>query len=113
MDPFYLSKHANRLYPVQVSSKAQVEWGFYSNDDDTWVTVDKSILDVADDGVEKKIGFEGTPYPNTGFYCVRMDECIVGGCGMNLWRLTVVNVHFSLGSSTMRADWSRALMAGT
>lgn len=50
-----------------------VEWG-YANDSDggvAWVAVDKSVLDDAADGVEKLIGFEGTPDPATGFYCVR------------------------------------------
>ena len=39
-----------------------------------WQVVDKSILDdpatAIPDGIEKMIGFEGTPDPATGYYCI-------------------------------------------
>jgi formylmethanofuran:tetrahydromethanopterin formyltransferase len=56
---------------LQISTKAQVEWG-YRNEENAWVAVDKSVLDsVQEAGIEKSMGFEGTPDPTTGFYCVR------------------------------------------
>jgi hypothetical protein len=65
------SQHAKRLFPLQISTKAQVEWG-YRNEENAWVAVDKSVLDsVQEAGIEKSMGFEGTPDPTTGFYCVR------------------------------------------
>ena len=37
----------------------------------SWVTVDKTVLDtIPVKGIEKQMGFVGTPDPNTGFYCV-------------------------------------------
>ena len=70
-NPICYLQHAKRLYPLQISSKAQVEWG-YRNAENTWVVVDKSVLEsVPDVGIEKNMGFEGTPDPTTGFYCVR------------------------------------------
>lgn len=87
-------KHAKRLYPLQISPKAQIEWGYVVNDDATteetndddndaeednttnnsirnWVTVDKTVLDsIPVKGIEKQMGFVGTPDPTTGFYCV-------------------------------------------
>ena len=36
-----------------------------------WVTVDKTVLDsIPVKGIEKQMGFVGTPDPTTGFYCV-------------------------------------------
>ena len=87
------------MYPLQISPKAQIEWGYVqpsdesettmSNADDdadansdgtttttstrnqNWVTVDKSVLDtILIKGIEKQMGFVGTPDPTTGFYCV-------------------------------------------
>jgi hypothetical protein len=80
-----LGKHAKRLYPLKVSPKAQIEWGYQTssdseNDDDEnttdstescWITVDKAVLEsIPVKGIEKLMGFEGTPDPTTGFYCV-------------------------------------------
>ena len=41
-------------------------------ENDSWTTVDKSILEEQPppEGIEKLIGFEGRPDPATGFYCV-------------------------------------------
>jgi hypothetical protein len=69
-------QHAKRLYPLLVSAKAQIEWGYNSatsgsDNEDMYVVVDKSVLDEACAGIEKLIGFEGVPDPATGFYCVR------------------------------------------
>jgi hypothetical protein len=80
-------KHAKRLYPLKVSPKAQIEWGYRistdtdsddendeasKNTDSNWITVDKNVLDsIPIKGMEKLMGFEGTPDPTTGFYCVR------------------------------------------
>lgn len=46
-------------------------------DSEEWVVVDKSI-DVPDkeSQIDRKIGFEGTPDPNTGYYCVSILYCI-------------------------------------
>jgi len=79
------TQHAKRLYPLQISPKVPVEWGYaaVSNDDEstTWSSVDKSILSEAPEGIEKMIGFEGKPDPSTGFYCVSgcsrsTDDCL-------------------------------------
>ena len=70
-----IAEHAKRLLPLQVKPKDMVEWGYRTigdNDDDeepSWSIVDKSVCDDAPKGVDKKIGFEGTPDPNSGFYC--------------------------------------------
>jgi hypothetical protein len=56
-----------------VSNKKTLEWGYYKDDGEEWVVVDKSVLDDESnqtDGLEKLIGFEGRPDPATGFYCV-------------------------------------------
>mmetsp|Transcript_12230 Transcript_12230/g.34964 ORF Transcript_12230/g.34964 Transcript_12230/m.34964 type:complete len:220 (+) Transcript_12230:120-779(+) len=70
-----IAEHAKRLYPIQLSSKKTLEWGYNSSDDEEtteWKTVDKSSMDTVEvlDGFEKLIGFEGRPDPSTGFYCV-------------------------------------------
>lgn len=54
---------------------ANVDAGENNGDDanvpENWVTVDKAVLDsVAVKGIEKQMGFVGTPDPTTGFYCV-------------------------------------------
>ena len=70
-----IAEHAKRLLPLQVKPKDMAEWGYRTigdNDDDeepSWSIVDKSVCDDAPKGVDKKIGFEGTPDPNSGFYC--------------------------------------------
>lgn len=53
-----------------MSQKDKIEWAYWQggDDDGTWVAVDKSV--VMPDGIEKQIGFEGTPDPATGFYCM-------------------------------------------
>lgn len=68
---FYF-KHGKRLYPLQVSKKSTVEWGYTTDEDDgKWTVVDvKAALAEAPDGFEKDVGFEGIPDPATGFYCV-------------------------------------------
>lgn len=47
-----------------------MEWAYL--DGEEWKVVDKSILETESipDGIEKMIGFEGTPDPATGFYCI-------------------------------------------
>ena len=45
------------------------EWGYLV--DSTWKVVNiKETLVNDTDGMEKEIGFEGTPDPATGFYCI-------------------------------------------
>ena len=68
-----IAEHGKRLYPLQVSKKMNCEWGYLDSDNDTWTVV--NVKDVMSstatvDGLEKQIGFEGTPDPATGFYCV-------------------------------------------
>ncbi|KAL3921311.1 MAG: hypothetical protein SGARI_006711 [Bacillariaceae sp.] len=64
-------QHAKRLYPLQVSAKKPIEWGYYNDGDDQWKVVDKAILnDNTVEGLEKMVGFEGRPDPASGFYCV-------------------------------------------
>jgi hypothetical protein len=60
------------LYPLQVSAKKTIEWAYSEAEGGEWIHVDKSILDetALPDGIEKNIGFEGTPDPASGFYCV-------------------------------------------
>lgn len=65
-----IAEHAKRLYPLKISQKDVLEWGYMkSNDDETYTAVSKSVCDDAPHGIEKKIGFEGIPDPQTGFYC--------------------------------------------
>ena len=84
-----IADHARRLFPLQVSAKDTVQWGYLKEDGDgqapsqeegeeggdnnnssgEWVVVDKSVLTDAQKGIEKEIGFEGRPDPATGFYC--------------------------------------------
>ena len=68
-------QHAKRLYPLQISPKVAVEWAYAAPSDDgddknDWTKVDKSVLENAPDGLEKIIGFEGSPDPSSGYYCV-------------------------------------------
>jgi hypothetical protein len=61
------------LYPLQISNKKTLEWGYYHDNDEEWKIVNKSILEEESnqvEGLEKMIGFEGRPDPSTGFYCV-------------------------------------------
>lgn len=72
---FPILKHAKRLYPLQVSNKVTLQWAYAEGGDEdnkTWTTVDKSIVDGESlpEGIEKMIGFEGTPDPASGFYCI-------------------------------------------
>ena len=65
-------QHAKRLYPLQLSSKKDLEWGYQTGDNENieWKTVDKSCMANTVEGIEKLIGFEGRPDPASGFYCV-------------------------------------------
>jgi hypothetical protein len=54
-----IAEHARRLYPLQVSNKKTVEWGYFSDDDDEWKAVDKSSMTDEVEGLEKLVGFEG------------------------------------------------------
>jgi len=67
-----IAEHAKRLFPVQLSTKKQLQWGHYSGNDDEegeWTVVDKSCIDAANEVNVKSIGFLGVPDPSTGFYC--------------------------------------------
>ncbi|KAL7485105.1 hypothetical protein ACHAW6_010708 [Cyclotella cf. meneghiniana] len=80
-----IAEHAKRLYLVQIPPNAVLEWGYVmpkeGDDDDIgsgdWILVDKSKGDDAPSGIEKKIGFEGKPDKNTGFYCYYHEGRIV------------------------------------
>jgi len=65
-------EHAKRLLTGQVKPNDVVEWGYGTpvsgDDEQTFTLVDKSVMDDAPKGVESKIGFQGTPDPNSGFY---------------------------------------------
>lgn len=67
-----IAEHAKRLFPLQVSIKDTVQWAYWKEDSDEWITVDKSVLDDEDvpDDLEKRIGFEGRPDPSSGYYCM-------------------------------------------
>jgi hypothetical protein len=67
-----IADHARRLFPLQVSAKDKIEWAYWegSDEDGSWIVVDKSAVEQAPEGVEKLIGFEGRPDPASGFYCV-------------------------------------------
>jgi len=67
-----IADHARRLFPLQVSAKDKIEWAYWegSDEDGSWVVVEKSAVEQAPEGVEKLIGFEGRPDPASGFYCV-------------------------------------------
>jgi hypothetical protein len=77
---FVFYQHAKRLYPLKVSSKKALEWGYCAtlekegdeSSTSSWTVVDKSVLEASPlpEGLEKMIGFEGTPDPATGYYCV-------------------------------------------
>jgi hypothetical protein len=74
-----VAEHAKRLYPLLISSKDKVEWGFQSKNNNNanektddnvneWVAVNVKNVNV--DAVDvKKIGFEGRPDPASGYYC--------------------------------------------
>ena len=65
-------QHAKRLFPIQLSSKKTLEWGYQTGDgeDSEWKLVDKSSLTDAVEGLEKQVGFEGRHDPASGFFCV-------------------------------------------
>lgn len=65
-------QHAHRLFPLQVSTKDKVEWAYWDVENEDWIIVDKTVLEVDDlpNTLEKLVGFEGRPDPATGFYCM-------------------------------------------
>jgi Family of unknown function (DUF6523) len=66
-----IAEHSRRLFPLQVSKDAKVEWAYRQTEpDEQWMVVDKSVLDGSPDGIEKDMGFEGRPDPASGFYCL-------------------------------------------
>ena len=66
-----IAEHSRRLFPLQVSKDAKVEWAYRQTEpEEMWVVVDKSVLNESTEGVEKDIGFEGRPDPASGFYCL-------------------------------------------
>lgn len=84
-----IAQHAKRLYPLQVSPKDTLEWGYRKLDDGGndgsdggWVVADKSVLDGVDaKGLERRVGFEGTADPSTGYYCFYNEGRLVSGGG--------------------------------
>jgi hypothetical protein len=80
-------QHAKRLYPLQVSPKDTLEWGYRNGDgggdESAWAVADKSALDgieaTSNKGLDRSIGFEGTPDPSTGFYCFYNEGRLVNG----------------------------------
>mmetsp|Transcript_2158 Transcript_2158/g.3106 ORF Transcript_2158/g.3106 Transcript_2158/m.3106 type:complete len:196 (+) Transcript_2158:153-740(+) len=65
-----IAEHSRRLFPMQILKDSKVEWAFFQEESEQWVTVDKSDLGDVPEGIEKEIGFEGRPDPATGFYCL-------------------------------------------
>ena len=68
-----IAEHSRRLFPLQVSKDAKVEWAYWQEEpEEQWVVVEnhKVVLEGAPDGIEKDIGFEGRPDPASGFYCL-------------------------------------------
>lgn len=63
----------------QIPPNSVLEWGYLTGEEDNqqWTLVDKSMGDDAPKGIEKKIGFEGKPDKNTGFYCYYHEGRIV------------------------------------
>jgi hypothetical protein len=62
-----VAEHAKRLFPLQISIKDRVEWGFQSESNE-WVAV--NVKDVNVESIDAKtIGFEGRPDPASGYYC--------------------------------------------
>jgi hypothetical protein len=61
----------------QIPPNAVLEWGYRLSEDGEWAVVDKTKGDDAPKGIEKKIGFEGKPDKNTGFYCYYHEGRIV------------------------------------
>jgi hypothetical protein len=86
-------QHAKRLFPMKISPKDQVEWAYEK--DDAWVTVDKAVLN-GNDVDPKEIGFEGTPDPNTGFFCVRY---FIYTIDVTSWKLGFYRMPLSFMSS--------------
>lgn len=75
-------QHAKRLFPLQLSTKDRLEWGYCpAADGADWVVVDKAVLDGISAGSEKRMGFEGTPDPATGYYCVYNEGRLVSSGG--------------------------------
>jgi hypothetical protein len=65
-----IAEHARRLYPLKILPKDTIEWGYAaSEEDETMKVVDKSAIEMVNDGIEKKIGFQGKADPATGYYC--------------------------------------------
>jgi len=73
-----IAEHAKRLYPLQISAKDKVQWGYLNNEE--YITITKDMIAKSNDsavGFEKNIGFEGIADPQTGFYCHYKDGRIV------------------------------------
>lgn len=64
-------QHARRLFPLKLTMKDTIEWGYNTEKEGSdWTVLDKNIENNEID--DKKIGFEGTPDPKTGYYCVSL-----------------------------------------
>jgi len=72
-----IAEHAKRLFPLKISAKDNLQWGYLNSDEDEYIPVSKDVCDDAPDDIEKKIGFEGIADPQTGFYCNYKDGRIV------------------------------------
>jgi len=63
-----IAAHAARLYPLRITGKKKLQWGYeQENGDGEWTVVDKSC-DTGGEGLDTKlIGFQGLP-DKGGFY---------------------------------------------
>jgi hypothetical protein len=79
----YLNRLINLCLLIlrKVPPNAVLDWGYLpaseNEEDGEWLVVDKTKGDDAPSGIEKKIGFEGIPDKNTGFYCYYHEGRIV------------------------------------
>lgn len=74
-------QHARRLFPLQVSPQAKVEWAFRADDAADWSVVASVSMDDLPDNIDKIIGFEGRPDPASGYYCVYNEGRLVQSDG--------------------------------
>ena len=63
-----IAEHSKRLRPDKVKPKDAVEWGYSEGDEEEFTLADKTVASNLK-GVERMVGFEGLPDPNTGSYC--------------------------------------------
>ena len=102
-----IAEHARRLYPLKVTSKKTIEWGYFTGDDDNdeWKAVDKSSITDEVEGLEKLVGFEGKYKDCDSVRPAGRNLSFIFTCLHTLFSLTLMNyLFFKQAPLTQQAD---------